>query len=186
MACYQNPLGIFPNFFDFQLHCGHSLCLFTNFSASHICHCNVGLGRGRKEASGSAVEADPIWTDRGCAETKPANRAGIREREGGRGKGGLALHPPTAFLRTCPELRKNNDRPRALSSAFGPLDTLRRTKLGRGSVPKLQRRDKMRTGRTSISGRSENLCGSSAGSPAESNTFITFRIIIFSVDLDGR
>ena len=21
MACYQNPLGIFPNFFDFQLHC---------------------------------------------------------------------------------------------------------------------------------------------------------------------
>ena len=21
MACYQNLLGIFPNFFDFQLHC---------------------------------------------------------------------------------------------------------------------------------------------------------------------
>ena len=158
-----------------------SLCLLTYLSTSHICHCNVDLGRGRKEASGSAVEADPIWTDRGCAETKPANRAGIRERE---------RRPRSASAdRISPHLHgiaKNNDRPRALSSAFGRLDTLRRTKLGRGSVPKLQRRDKMRTGRTSISGRSENLCGSSAGSPAESNTFITFRIIIFSVDLDAR
>ena len=25
MACYQNPLGIFPNFFDFQLHCDRQL-----------------------------------------------------------------------------------------------------------------------------------------------------------------
>ena len=138
-----------------------------------------------EEGTGSAVDADPIWTDRGCAETKPANRAGNgrgREREGRPRSASIRRPHFSALARNCEKIMTGRARSAPLSDGW----TVRRTKLGLGSLPKLQWRDKTRAGRTSISGRSENLCGSSAGSPAEGNTFITFRIIIFSVDLDAR
>ena len=72
----------------------------------------------KRQYSGSGPNLDRPGLSRNETR-KPRRDTG----EGGRGKGGLALHPPTAFLRTCPELRKNNDRPRALSSAFGRLDS---------------------------------------------------------------
>ena len=99
-----------------------SLCLLTYLSTSHICHCNVDLGRGRKEASGSAVEADPIWTDRGCAETKPANRAGIREREGKAAS--LCIRRPhfSALARNCEKIMIGHARSAPLSDGWTHCD----------------------------------------------------------------
>ena len=97
-----------------------SLCLLTYLSTSHICHCNVGLGRGRnRQCSGCGPNLDRP----GLRRNETRKPRGKWEREGEGRAASLCIHPPTAFLRTCPELRKNNDRPRALSSAFGRLDS---------------------------------------------------------------
>ena len=137
-----------------------TLCLCTY---EYLCQNVPHLPQHAEECGGIAVEVDPIWTgaDPDPASSSSFKPCGITERE----RDWAAS--PTAFLRTCWEIRKNNDRPQmADGRADGRLGW--RTRLACGSLPKLQWGINTDTARTSIGGRSENRRRSSAGRPARS------------------